>query len=80
MKSKWMQVDIKYNINSNMINLCCKIIIYLVVCNNILINILFIVMNEDKRNKFEKYVIFYKVLIICFLYIYIFLMYLYMLN
>lgn len=61
MKSKWMQVDIKYNINSNMINLCCKIIIYLVVCNNILINILFIVMNEDKRNKFEKDVIFYKV-------------------
>lgn len=80
MKSKLMQVDIKYNFNSNMINLCCKIIIYLVVCNNILINILFIVMNEDKRNKFEKYVIFYKVLIICFLYIYIFLMYLYMLN
>lgn len=61
MKSKLMQVDIKYNFNINMINLCCKIIIYLVVCNNILINILFIVMNEDKRNKFEKYYIFYKV-------------------
>lgn len=61
MKSKLMQVDIKYNFNSNMINLCCKIIINLVVCNNILINILFIVMNEDKRNKFEKDVIFYKV-------------------
>lgn len=61
MKSKLMQVDTKHNINSNMTNPCSKTITNLAVCNNILINILFIAMNEDKRNKSEKDVIFHKV-------------------